>query len=158
MWQCSRFLRSPEINISSLCLISPPKSSLLCPSKSHTFPSYFGSKLCFFPHNDMNKGILTLGSYLYSQEHGLIGGWSESKGRVPKKNVFFMVFYQTKVDGSEKPYCFFEEKKRRKKIQRACRIILGPPKNVLHLVCIVLDISTAIKTALKVAVYDFFDE
>ena len=28
--------------------------------------------------------------------------------------------------------------------------ILGPPKHVLHLVCIVLGISTAIKTALKV--------
>ena len=32
----------------------------------------------------------------------------------------------------------------------ACRIILGPPKHVFHLVCIVLGISTAIKTALKV--------
>ena len=30
------------------------------------------------------------------------------------------------------------------------RIILGPPKKFLHLVCIVLGISTAIKTALKV--------
>ena len=37
------------------------------------------------------------------------------------------------------------------------RIILGPPKQVLHLVCIVLGISAAIKTALKVAFYDFFD-
>ena len=35
--------------------------------------------------------------------------------------------------------------------------ILGPPKHVLHLVCSVLGISTAIKTALKVALYDFFD-
>ena len=37
------------------------------------------------------------------------------------------------------------------------RIILGPPKHVLHLVWSVLGISTAIKTALKVALYDFFD-
>ena len=36
------------------------------------------------------------------------------------------------------------------------RIILGPPKHVLHLVWSVLGISTAIKTALKVALYDFF--
>ena len=36
-------------------------------------------------------------------------------------------------------------------------IILGPPKHVLDLVCIVLGISRAIKTALKVAFYDFFD-
>ena len=33
----------------------------------------------------------------------------------------------------------------------------GPPKHVLHLVWSVLGISTAIKTALKVALYDFFD-
>ena len=39
--------------------------------------------------------------------------------------------------------CFFSSKK-------TYRIILGPPKHVLHLVCIVLGISTAIKTALKV--------
>ena len=32
----------------------------------------------------------------------------------------------------------------------------GPPKHVLHLVWSVLGISTAIKTALKVALYDFF--
>ena len=44
--------------------------------------------------------------------------------------------------------CFF---------QKPYRIILGPPKHVLHLVWSVLGISTAIKTALKVALYDFFD-
>ena len=33
----------------------------------------------------------------------------------------------------------------------------GLPKHVLHLVWSVLGISTAIKTALKVALYDFFD-
>ena len=38
--------------------------------------------------------------------------------------------------------CFF---------QKPYRIILGPPKHVLHLVWSVLGISTAIKTALKVA-------
>ena len=38
--------------------------------------------------------------------------------------------------------CFF---------QKPYRIILGPPKQVLHLVWSVLCISTAIKTALKVA-------
>ena len=32
----------------------------------------------------------------------------------------------------------------------------GPPKHVLHLVWSVLGISTAIRTALKVALYDFF--
>ena len=37
------------------------------------------------------------------------------------------------------------------------RIILGPQKHVLHLVSSVLSISTAIKTALKVALYDCFD-
>ena len=45
--------------------------------------------------------------------------------------------------------CFF--------LQKPYRIILGPPKHVLHLVWSVLGISTAIKTALKVALYDFFD-
>ena len=38
-----------------------------------------------------------------------------------------------------------------KNLQKPYRIILGPPRHVLHLVCIVLGISTAIKTALKVA-------
>ena len=33
----------------------------------------------------------------------------------------------------------------------------GPQKQVLHLVWSVLGISTAIKTALKVALFDFFD-
>ena len=33
----------------------------------------------------------------------------------------------------------------------------GPQKHVLHLVWSVFGISTAIKTALKVALYDFFD-
>ena len=42
-------------------------------------------------------------------------------------------------------------------LQKPYRIILGPPKHVLHLVWGVLGISTAIKTALKVALYDFFD-
>ena len=37
------------------------------------------------------------------------------------------------------------------------RIILGPPKPVFHLVWSGLGRSTAIKTALKVALYDFFD-
>ena len=37
-------------------------------------------------------------------------------------------------------------------------IILGPSKHVLHLVRSVLGISAAIKTALKVALYDCFDD
>ena len=41
--------------------------------------------------------------------------------------------------------------------QKPYRIILGPPKHVLHLVWSVLGIYTAIITALKVAFYDFFD-
>ena len=45
--------------------------------------------------------------------------------------------------------CFF--------FQKPYRIILGPPKHVLHLVWSVLGIYTAIITALKVAFYDFFD-
>ena len=46
-----------------------------------------------------------------------------------------MVFCQTGGKGSarvvKKPYCFFEKKYF---FQRACRIILGPPKHVSHLV------------------------
>ena len=42
-------------------------------------------------------------------------------------------------------------------LQKLYRIILGPPKHVLHLVCSVLGVFTAIKTTLKVALYDFFD-
>ena len=42
-------------------------------------------------------------------------------------------------------------------LRKPYRVILGPPKHVLHLVWSVLGISTAIKTALKVALYDCFD-
>ena len=74
------------------------------------------------------------------------------QGRVPKKkSVFLMVFCQTGGWGSarvvKKPYCFFEKVF----FQRACRIILGPPKHVLHLVWSAFVIYTAIRTALKVA-------
>ena len=56
-------------------------------------------------------------------------------------------------DGSKMPNFYFGKVF----FQLACRIILGPPKHVLHLVWSVLGISTAIKTALKVALDDFFD-
>ena len=62
-----------------------------------------------------------------------------------------MVFYQTRggaSEGSEKNKLLFWKKYF---LQWACRIILGPPKHVLHLVWSVPDISTAIRTALKVA-------
>ena len=68
-----------------------------------------------------------------------------------KKPYFLWSFAKPEGGGSarevKKPYCFFEKVF----FQRACRIILGPPKHVLHLVWSVLGISTAIKTALKVA-------
>ena len=47
----------------------------------------------------------------------------------------------------KKPYCFFEKVF----FQRAYRIILGPPKHVLHLVWSPFVIYTAIRTALKEA-------
>ena len=62
-----------------------------------------------------------------------------------------MVFCQTGGGGSpgggKKPNCFFEKSI----FQRVSRIILGPPKHVLHLVLIDYDISTAINIALKLA-------
>ena len=73
-----------------------------------------------------------------------------------------MVFYHTRGgEGSErvvkKPYCFFEEEEKSIFFQIACRIILGPPKHVLHLVWSPFVKYTANKTALKVALYDFRD-
>ena len=50
------------------------------------------------------------------------------------------------VLGSEKLYCL----KKEYFCQRACRIILGPPKQVLHLAWRAFVISTAIRTALEV--------
>ena len=41
--------------------------------------------------------------------------------------------------------------------QRACRIILGLPKHILHLVWSPFVKYRAIKTVLKVALYDFYD-
>ena len=62
-----------------------------------------------------------------------------------------MVFCQTGGGGSpgvvKKPNCFFEKSI----FQRVSRIILGPPKHVLHLVWSAYFISTAVRTALKVA-------
>ena len=50
-------------------------------------------------------------------------------------------------EGDEKPNCFFEKSI----FQRVSRIILGPSKHVLHLVWSAYFISTAVRTALKVA-------
>ena len=50
-------------------------------------------------------------------------------------------------EGGKKPNCFFEKSI----FQRVSRIILGPSKHVLHLVWSAYFISTAVRTALKVA-------
>ena len=72
-------------------------------------------------------------------------------------HVFFVSF-DTKgaggrggVSGVKKNKCFFLQTKCSFFLQKPYRIILGPQKHVLHLVWSVLGISTAIKTALKVA-------
>ena len=74
-----------------------------------------------------------------------------AKGRVQKKMWKSMVFCQTGgggvSEGGKKPNCFFEQSI----FQRLSRIILGPPKHVLHLVWSAYFISTAVRTALKVA-------
>ena len=56
----------------------------------------------------------------------------EIKGRGPKKTGKSLVFCQTGgvSDGSKMPNCYFGKVI----FQLACRIILGPPKHVLHLV------------------------
>ena len=56
-----------------------------------------------------------------------------------------MVFYHTRgvSEGNKKPNCFFGTLF----FQRACRIIIGPPKHVLHLVWSAYIISTAIISA-----------
>ena len=41
--------------------------------------------------------------------------------------------------------------------QLACRIILGPPKHVLHLVWSCLDTYLALKTTLKVSLYSYLN-
>ena len=66
-----------------------------------------------------------------------------TQGRVPKKNPYFLWSFAKPGGGGsarvvKKPYCFFEKVF----FQRACRIILGPPKHVLHLVWRVLVISS----------------
>ena len=75
-----------------------------------------------------------------------------TKGRVQKKN-WGKVWSFAKPGGGgsarvvKKPNCFFEKSI----FQRVSRIILGPPKHVLHLVWSAYFISTAVRTALKVA-------
>ena len=68
------------------------------------------------------------------------GKYDETQGNI-KKTIIDTSILNTSFFSSQQPY----------------RIILGPPKYILHLVCSVLGISTAIKTALKVELYDFFD-
>ena len=75
-----------------------------------------------------------------------------SKGRVQKKNVKKYGLLPNRggggvSEGGKKPNCFFEKSI----FQRVSRIILGPPKHVLHLVWSAYFISTAVRTALKVA-------
>ena len=69
-----------------------------------------------------------------------------------------MVFCQTGGrgvgEGSKKTILLFWKKYF---FQRACRIILGPLKHVLHLVWSAFVKYTANRTALKVALYDFLD-
>ena len=104
----------------------PPPPGLV---KDHTFAAFF---FCTLP----------LGQCLLDIMY---------KGRVQKKKCSkSMVFYQTRggvSEGNKKPNPFFGKVF----FQWACRIILGPPKHVLHLVCSAYVLSTAIRTALKVA-------
>ena len=73
------------------------------------------------------------------------------KGSEEKNSYFLWSFAKPGGGGSarvvKKPYCCFEKVF----FQRACRIILGPPKHVLHLVWSPYVIYTAIRTALKEA-------
>ena len=75
----------------------------------------------------------------------------DTLGKVSKNKLGkSMVFYQPRGGSPgvvKKPYCFFEKGI----FQRVSRIILGPPKHVLHLVWSAYFISTAVRTALKVA-------
>ena len=78
-----------------------------------------------------------------------------AKGRVPKKKPYFLWSFAKPGGGRagrsarvvKKPYCFFENSI----FQRVSRIILGPQKHVVHLVWSAYFISTAVRTALKVA-------
>ena len=75
-----------------------------------------------------------------------------SKGSIQKSRSGFFASRDTKGGGGVRAG---EKRTRRffKKVffQKPYRIILGPPKHVLHLVWSVLGIYTAIITALKVA-------
>ena len=78
--------------------------------------------------------------------------WHHHKGRVKKKTWKSVVFCQTGgggvSGGGEKTKLLFWN---RVFFQRVSRIILGPPKHVLHLVWSAYFISTAVRTAFKVA-------
>ena len=69
-----------------------------------------------------------------------------AEGRVQKKKSE-KVWSFAKPGVVKKPNCFFEKSI----FQRVSGIILGPPKHVLHLVWSAYFISTAVRTALKVA-------
>ena len=75
-----------------------------------------------------------------------------AKGRGPKKNTYFLWSF-AKPGGGGSARVVKNHTAFLKKVffQRACRIILVPPKHVLHLVWSPYVIYTAIRTALKVA-------
>ena len=80
------------------------------------------------------------------------GGYLLFREGFRKKNPYFLWSFAKPGGGGsarvvKKPYCFFEKVF----FQRACRIILVPPKHDLHLVWSPFFIYTAIRTALKVA-------
>ena len=80
------------------------------------------------------------------------------KGRLHKtKSGKSVVFCQTGgggrvSEGSKMPNLYFGKVF----FQLACRIILGPPKHLLHLVWSCLDVYQALKTTLKVLVNSYF--
>ena len=75
--------------------------------------------------------------------------WSEAIGKVAEKKSGKSVVSK----GSKKLNLYFGKVF----FQLACRIILGPPKHVLHLVWSCLDTYLALKTTLKVSLYSYLN-
>ena len=87
------------------------------------------------------------------------GGLKHISGMCIKPNIFnpFLILVQTfgwckHIKNSQTS--ILEEKK----FQWAFRIILGPPKHVLHLVWSCLDTYLALKTTLKVSLYSYLNQ
>ena len=133
-----RIRKNNRLSIFSILVICVQERCDYVQEKTNATPSLCLLIWCLFYYRSLHI-------YLLSRKSSLLGKGSKKKSR-EKYGLL-----PNPGGGSprvmKKPNCFFGKVF----FQWACRIILGPPKHVLHLVWSAYIISTAIRAALKIA-------